>query len=144
MYRGKDLRSAFLEDRRAKLREIVESCPKRFSDTFNVSISELISTVQEHELEGIVAKRVGSQYRCGERSGDWLKGRPNRGQEFVIGGYVSNAEMVDSVLVGYYQGHDLKYAGLVRAGLTVELRCRLAPHFEKLRVISCPFLQFAR
>jgi hypothetical protein len=59
-----------------------------------------------------------------------------------MGGYIFNAEMVDSVLVGYYDGRDLKYAGLVRAGLTVGLRRVLASHFEKLRMIL-PVLQFA-
>ena len=76
-------------------------------------LSELVSAVRQHQLEGIVAKRIGSPYR----SADWLKWRANRGQEFVIGGYVANANMLDSILVGYFRGRDLMYAGRIRAGI---------------------------
>ena len=39
-------------------------------------------------LEGIVAKRLGSPYRPGQRSREWLKVRYRRGQELVIGGWM--------------------------------------------------------
>jgi hypothetical protein len=42
-------------------------------------------------------------------SSDWLKWRANRGQEFVIGGYIPNGSVVDSLLVGYYEGRELMY-----------------------------------
>jgi bifunctional non-homologous end joining protein LigD len=67
----------------------------------------MMRAVREHQLEGIVANRAGSQYHSGERSVDWLKWRANRGQEFVIGGYVPNGSVIDSQLVGYYVGGDL-------------------------------------
>jgi bifunctional non-homologous end joining protein LigD len=76
-----------------ELREIVPTLPNaiRYSGTFNVPLSEFVRAVRKHELEGIVAKRAGSQYRSGERCNDWLKWRANRGQEFVIGGYIRMA-----------------------------------------------------
>jgi len=43
---------------------------------------------KEFGFEGIVAKRRTSLYEPGKRSGAWLKYRINKGQEFVIGGYV--------------------------------------------------------
>jgi ATP-dependent DNA ligase len=46
--------------------------------------------VRKHQLEGIVAKRASTQYRSGERSSDWVKWLANRGQEFLIGGYMPN------------------------------------------------------
>jgi ATP-dependent DNA ligase len=97
------------------------------------------STVRKHQLEGIVAKRAGNQYRSGVRSPDWLKWRANRGQEFVIGGYIPDGDMVDSLLVGYYEGHNLMYGANVRAGFQPELRRALLPHFEELQVPRCPF-----
>jgi bifunctional non-homologous end joining protein LigD len=69
-----------------------------------VPLPELMRAVKKHQLEGIVAKRAGSQYRCGERSGDWVKWRANRGQEFVIGGYIPNGDALDSILVGVIAG----------------------------------------
>src|SRR5580704_2362125 len=58
--------------------------PIRHSETFDVPAVELLATVRQHGLEGIVAKRRSSTYRPGDRSGDWVKMRANRGQEFVI------------------------------------------------------------
>jgi bifunctional non-homologous end joining protein LigD len=87
--------------------------------------------VKKHRLEGIVAKRAGSQWRSGKRSRDWLKWRANRGQEFVIGGYIPNGNTLDSILVGYYQGRNLRYAASVRAGFSPEFRRVLLPHFEE-------------
>jgi bifunctional non-homologous end joining protein LigD len=94
---------------------------------------------RKHQLEGIVAKRAGSQCRCGERSSDWVKWRANRGQEFVIGGYIPNGSVLDSILVGYYKGRDLLYAASVRAGIPAEFRQILLQHFEELRKPRCPF-----
>ena len=50
--------------------------------------ADLIRAAKEFGFEGIVAKRKTSLYESGKRSGAWLKYRINKGQEFVIGGYV--------------------------------------------------------
>jgi DNA ligase D-like protein (predicted ligase) len=141
MWQGKDVRSWPLEKRRQQLRKVVQRLPDtiRFSETFDVPLSELVRAVRQHQLEGIVAKRACSQYRPGVRCGDWVKWRANRGQEFVIGGYVPNGTAVDSILVGYYIGRDLLYASAVRAGISKEFRRALLPHFEKLQTAQCPF-----
>jgi DNA ligase D-like protein (predicted ligase) len=141
MLRGKDVRSWPLEERRGRLREIAQQVTStiRYSERFEVHLADLISVVRQHGVEGIVAKRSGSPYRSGERSGDWLKWRANRGQEFVIGGYIPGDDLVDSILVGYYDDRDLIYVGRVRAGLTASSRRALMPHFEELRIPRCPF-----
>jgi bifunctional non-homologous end joining protein LigD len=75
MLHGKDVRLSTLEDRREQLRALVPSLPDtiRYSETFNVPLSEMTQAVRKHQLEGIIAKRLGSPYRSGERSADWLK-----------------------------------------------------------------------
>jgi bifunctional non-homologous end joining protein LigD len=67
MLRGNDFRLRTLEDRREQLRQLVPNLPDtiRYSETFNVSLAELMRAVKKHELEGIVAKRSGSPYRLG-------------------------------------------------------------------------------
>jgi bifunctional non-homologous end joining protein LigD len=132
MLRARDVRAWPLDDRREQLREIVPRLPDtvRFSETFNVSLAELMTAVRKHRLEGIVAKRAGSPYRSGERSPDWRKWRANRGQEFVIGGYVPNRDTVDSLLVGYYAGHELMYAASVRARHRTGAPARAATAFR--------------
>jgi bifunctional non-homologous end joining protein LigD len=141
MLRGKDVRRWRLDDRREELRHILRRLPNtiRYSETFEVPLSDLVRTVREHQLEGIVAKRAGSEYRSGERCADWVKWRANKGQEFVIGGYTLNGAL-DSILVGYYAGRDLMYAASVRAGIPTQFRRVLPHHFEGLQIPRCPFV----
>jgi ATP-dependent DNA ligase len=142
MVNGKDVRMWPLVDRREQLCEIVSTLPDtiRYSESFNVPLSELMGAVRKYQLEGIVAKRACSPYRSGERSSDWLKWRANRGQEFVIGGYLPNGNILDCLLVGYYDGRDLMLAASVRAGILSEFRRVLVPHLEELRIPRCPFV----
>jgi bifunctional non-homologous end joining protein LigD len=51
--------------------------------------------------EGVIAKRKASTYQPGERSGDWVKLKLERQQEFVIGGYrPDGSASLDTLLVG--------------------------------------------
>jgi bifunctional non-homologous end joining protein LigD len=89
-------------------------------------------------LRGILAKRKDSFYESGKRSGAWLKYRINRGQEFVIGGYVSDNPF-DSIIVGYYQDGKLLYAAKVRNGFVPHIRRELAAKLKGLQIDTCPF-----
>ena len=64
-------------------------------------------------------KRLDSPYRPGERSGEWIKARVWRRQEFVIGGYIpgegSRSGRVGSLLVGYYDRRASESAGRASA-----------------------------
>jgi ATP-dependent DNA ligase len=115
---GADLRSKPLATRRDMLREVISKLPDtiRFSETFDVPASELMAAVRSNGLEGVVAKRRDSLYKPGDRSGAWVKVRANRGQELVIGGYFPGSTSFESILVGYYEGTDLMYAGRIRNG----------------------------
>ena len=92
-----------------------------------------VDAVRERGLEGIVAKRLGSPYRPGRRSREWLKVRNRRGQELVIGGWMpgegGRGGRVGSLLVGYWDAtpeeaerlgrpQRLVYAGGVGTGFT--------------------------
>jgi bifunctional non-homologous end joining protein LigD len=67
---------------------------------------DLLEAAGRQGLEGVVAKRLDSPYRPGGRTGEWVKTRIWRRQEFVIGGWIpgegSRAKRVGSLLVGYY------------------------------------------
>lgn len=68
--------------------------------------------------EGVIAKLADSKYD-GRRSPNWLKFKCVRDQEFVVGGYTgpkgSRVEL-GALLLGYYAGRDLVYAGKVGTG----------------------------
>ena len=60
-------------------------------------------------------------------------------QEFVVGGYRPAGASIDALLVGYYEGKSLRFAGKVRAGFVPNTRRQV---FEKLRPLEtarCPF-----
>lgn len=82
------------------------------------------------QLEGLVGKRIGSQYRS-ERNGDWIKLKCGNRQEFVIVGYTRAGGDIGSLLIGIHDdAGKLIYAGRVRSGFsgkTIEtLKSRLS------------------
>ena len=94
---------------------------------------------KEVGFEGIVAKRKDSLYELGKRSGAWLKYRIHQGQEFVIGGYVSDNPF-DSTIVGYYQDGELLYAAEVRNGFVPHTRHEVAAKLKGLQIDTCAFV----
>jgi len=61
-------------------------------------------------------------------------------QEFVIGGYRPGDKGVDVLLVGYYEGKDLKCAARVRAGLAPHLRREVFEVLRRIHTSKCPFI----
>jgi bifunctional non-homologous end joining protein LigD len=102
--------------------------------------AQIEAAVRALGLEGVVAKRRDSRYEPGKRSDAWIKVKFNRRQEFVIGGYKPAAPSFDSVLVGYYQGRQLFYAGKVRAGFTPHARADVFRAIAPLETARCPFV----
>lgn len=83
--------------------------------------------------EGVIAKLADSTYESG-RSKNWLKFKCVRDQEFVVGGYTSprgSRIELGALLLGYYDGTDLVYAGKVGTGFDEatlrDLHERLSP-----------------
>jgi DNA ligase D-like protein (predicted ligase) len=69
-------------------------------------------------FEGVIAKRKDSRY-IQRRSGEWLKFKCLKRQEFVIGGYTDpkgGRTGFGALLIGYFEGNDLIYAGKVGTG----------------------------
>jgi len=123
---------------------IARACERLPIDTLldgeiDATPADLIRVAKEVGFEGIVAKRKDSVYEPGKRSGAWLKYRINRGQEFVIGGYVPDNPF-DSIIVGYYQDGKLLYATKVRNGFVSNTRREVAAKLKGLEIDACPFV----
>ncbi len=70
--------------------------------------------------EGVIAKRADAPYADG-RSRDWLKFKCVKDQELVIGGFTAPQGRrvgLGALLVGYYDGDRLVYAGKVGTGFS--------------------------
>lgn len=120
-YSGWDLRRSPLEDRKGLLSQILPA-----SGACNVKLSRHIrgdGQIFYREacrlgLEGIVSKRKDSFYQE-RRSGNWLKVKCSRRQEFVVVGYTEpggGRPGFGALLLGYYDQGSLVYAGKVGTG----------------------------
>jgi DNA ligase D-like protein (predicted ligase) len=133
-YEGIDLTGLPLLDRKKVLRDVVwYDSPVRFTPYRTTGSASMYREACAKGAEGIIAKRAESRYVSG-RSTDWLKVKCVHQQEFVIGGYTApqgSREHLGALLVGYYDGGQLRYAGKVGTGYdreTLELLYRkLAP-----------------
>jgi DNA ligase D-like protein (predicted ligase) len=138
VHRGKILIEQPLEERRAILTKILPRNDHISLSVVGRSASQMLSFVKEHSLEGIVAKRADSVYEPEKRSGLWSKYRINLGQEFVIGGYTPGNPF-DALIVGFYKGKDLMFAGRVRAGFVPATRREVFAKLKALKIATCPF-----
>jgi bifunctional non-homologous end joining protein LigD len=139
---GRDLRREPLDARRELLENKVLPKlqePVRYLPPFDAPWPDLIAAVRTQGLEGLVAKRRGSAYEPGMRSGAWQKMRVNRGQEFVIGGYTRDTKTFDALVFGYYEGNTLIYAARTRNGFTPATKEQLFKKFKALQITECPF-----
>src|ERR1700712_5708634 len=91
--------------------------------------------------EGIVGKRLDSPYVPG-RGDAWVKIKCVGRQEFAIGGWTDPQRSrvgLGALLVGYYEGDRLRYAGKVGTGYTREVLLDLRKRFDELGQKANPF-----
>ncbi|MGC9529664.1 MAG: non-homologous end-joining DNA ligase [Candidatus Bipolaricaulaceae bacterium] len=91
--------------------------------------------------EGLIAKHAGSEYVHG-RSSKWLKFKCVVQQEFVICGFTEpHGERVGfgALLLGFYRGDDLVYAGKVGTGFDDQTLNDLRGRLEALERETSPY-----
>lgn len=112
----------------------------------------LWDAVVSRGLEGVVAKDRASPYVPGRGSRHWLKVKPRRRLDCVVGGYTRSGGRVGALLLGLYGAAGalptqragltratraeagLIYVGRVGTGFTEELRLGLAGHLPNLEM----------
>ncbi len=136
---GHDLRALPLRARKRLLRAALTfEGPVRLTPHRNRDGAAFFAEACRKGWEGLIAKRADSPYSAA-RSRDWLKFKCEQGQEMVIGGYTAprgSRTELGALLVGYYDGDELRYAGKVGTGfdramletLGSELRARRRTH----------------
>ncbi|MGH9249478.1 MAG: non-homologous end-joining DNA ligase [Acidimicrobiales bacterium] len=130
---GHDTTALPLRARKSLLRGTLSfgSRTLRYTAHRNAAGEALFAAACAQGWEGVVAKLAEAPY-VGRRSGDWLKFKCSAGQELVVGGFTEPTRSrvgLGALVVGYYQGGDLVYAGKVGTGFSQatlrELRRRL-------------------
>ena len=92
--------------------------------------------------EGVIAKNGGSAY-VSRRTRDWLKFKCCKAQEFVIGGFTEPRGSrigFGALLLGYYRGGRLIYAGKVGTGFDRAALRRLSKQLAALETPISPFV----
>ncbi|TIQ29245.1 MAG: DNA ligase D [Mesorhizobium sp.] len=142
---GKDLRREPLVERKQALAELLGNQPEnsalRFSHHFHEPGKIMLQHVCRMGLEGVVSKRADAPYRSG-RGLTWIKSKCTLRQEFVIGGYLPSDKTgrgLRSLLVGYFEGGKLRYAGRVGTGFSGKVLADLKKKLDGLKAKDSPF-----
>jgi bifunctional non-homologous end joining protein LigD len=82
----------------------------------------LLKAAKEQQLEGVVAKRLDSQYLPGRRSTEWRKVKVRAGQEVVVVGYTKGQGRrsggFGALVVAVHEAGGLRWAGNVGTGFS--------------------------
>lgn len=121
---GRSLMSLPYEERRRELGQLKLADRHWLVTDYHVGDGRALREASRaHGLEGLVAKRLGSHYRPGQRTGDWLKLKNYQRDSFVIGGWLADgAGALEALLVGRPGERGLVHCGTVEFGLEGQRR----------------------
>jgi bifunctional non-homologous end joining protein LigD len=140
---GRDLRKLPLIKRKAQLEAaLVWRKPLLFVEHIAGDGEAYYKAACDQGLEGVIAKRAHSTYTS-TRSKEWLKFKCSNQQEFVIGGFTDPQGTrvgFGALLVGYYDGKDLRYAGKVGTGYSSGFLLELREKLDRLEIDEAPFV----
>jgi bifunctional non-homologous end joining protein LigD len=140
---GYDLREAALIHRKELLSQLIGAGGGaiRYSSHFVEDGKLVLQRACALGLEGVVSKASQSVYVSG-RGKSWVKSKCSARQEFVIAGYVPSTtgrKAIGSLVLGVYDGADLRYVGRVGTGFTVGVAEALYARLDAMRMRSSPF-----
>jgi bifunctional non-homologous end joining protein LigD len=142
---GYDIRDLPLLARKTILKKLLEYAgPLVYSTHRSTNGLEFFKEACKLHWEGLIAKRAQSPY-VGVRSRDWLKFKCIMEQELVIIGYTDpQGSRTDfgALLVGYYDGDKLVYAGKVGTGYTRATLKMLGTQLHKLQISQSPVVNY--
>jgi bifunctional non-homologous end joining protein LigD len=143
-FAGVDLRKAPYQDRRRYLAQCLMPSPRvqlvhAFDDGVALHAAALASG-----FEGVIGKRKASAYESGRRSSSWLKVKPTRSADFVVGGFTRGKgarAALGSLLVGYWDDGKLRFASHVGSGFDDRTLEQVKARLEPLRRKTNPFAE---
>ena len=141
---GEDLRRLPLHERKGRLKTLLDRHEFQdrviYSEHFGDN-ADFLPRVCSLEMEGIISKRIDSPY-SGRRGNAWLKIKCHKRQEFVIVGFTESSHAgrgFRSLLLGYYEGDELKFAGKVGTGFNTDSLLEIRKKLDALKVVPKPF-----
>lgn len=142
---GRNLRGVPLLERKSILARLLAGSSAgevlRLSEHLDGDAGAVFSRACKLGAEGIVSKLARSRYSSG-RGNSWLKLKCYQEQELVIGGFTlpsNGTRGVGALLLGYYRGGKLVYAGRSGTGFTQKTHTMMRERLEKLDRKQTPF-----
>jgi bifunctional non-homologous end joining protein LigD len=139
---GQDVRHLPIEARKSLLsRAVQDNSRVKVLTVLEGDPGQLLAGACREGWEGLMAKRAGSQYGGG-RSAEWRKFKCTTRQEMVIGGFTDPKGArsgFGAVLVGYWGGGELHYAGKVGTGFAEQTLRDMRRQLASLERASSPF-----
>jgi bifunctional non-homologous end joining protein LigD len=141
---GFDLRSLPLSERKAQLQKLLARLRGqsakliRYVEHIASDGESILKSACEMSLEGIVSKQLDAPYRS-NRSQSWTKAKCRNGHEVVIGGWLSNAGKLRSLMAGVHRGKHLVYVGNVGTGFNQSNLKTLMPQLKRMSSAESPF-----
>jgi len=139
---GQDTTAIGLRSRKELLHEAISfSDPLRYTSHRSSGGEAYLKEACAKRWEGLIAKRGDSPY-VGRRSPDWLKFKCSWNQELVVGGFTDPTGSrlgLGALLLGYYEGGELKFAGKVGTGFSESVLRDLRRRLDGLEVAESPF-----
>ncbi len=145
---GKDLRNLPLIKRKEILKSLFKNKPSNllYSTHIETNAKTFYNKAKELSLEGIIAKKKDSVY-LGKRSGNWIKLKFRKSDDFIIGGYLYSNKVngtIKSLLLGRYEDNKLHYCGKVGTGFNKDNSDDLIKKFKSLTRQKNPFCDFSK
>jgi bifunctional non-homologous end joining protein LigD len=143
-FAGFDLRQAPYSDRRRWLEQCLLPTPHVQLVHAAEDGQELYNAAIASGFEGVIAKRRDSRYEAGKRSQSWLKIKPVKSAEFVVGGFTKgkgSRAPLGALLLGYWEGGKLRYCGHVGSGFDERSLAQVKARAEKLVTGARPFTE---
>jgi bifunctional non-homologous end joining protein LigD len=141
---GEDTTSLPYLERRARLTDLLGDGAAWRVPGHHVGDGEaMLAASKQRHLEGLIAKQVDSRYEIGRRSACWIKVKNKGRQELVVGGWLpgegGRSGQLGALLVGYYEGEELRFAGRVGTGYTQRELTRLGGLLAERARDTSPF-----
>lgn len=144
LHDGVPLISLPWEQRHERLCALDLPAPYEIPDHVRADPSVMWRLVRERGIEGIVAKRIDSVYRPGQRSPDWRKITAFRQARAVVAGYLpgegGRSRTFGSLLLGLWTPDGLRWVGAVGSGFDDTALGAIRGALDAMHVESSPFL----
>lgn len=122
-----------LEERKGILNEIFKKSEHLELIFMTKNGKKLWEEIRKRNMEGVIAKEMGSKYYPGERRHEWLKIKNVKSIDVIIVGYTREKREISALGMGLYKEKEIYYIGKVGTGFDEEIIRYLLKNFKETK-----------